>query len=285
MSIRIEQIFPFSKEMVWKAITDKANMKEWYMDIQDYEPVVGKKIQFYESGAQKYLHEIEFLEVIPQTFIKHTWRHPDHSKGTSTVTWLLEEVSGGSKLSLIHEGTDQFADAGEGFSTADFEFGWTGIIQMGLRLYLLGMKLFTFQQRFDVTATALWNVMFKNEGLREWTKAFEPSTIVQGDVETSDSIWFLNDRREGWATNVVLRKPPMYFYLVLAGKVKNGEMVEASADPDEPLGLMEMYNLIPVDEYSTLLKVQAHGAAENEAHLREAYERAFQKIQEMVGNR
>lgn len=282
MSIRIEQIFPFSKEVVWKAITDKTEIKEWYMDIQDYDPVVGKKIQFYESDAQKYLHEIEFLEVIPQALIKHTWRHPNHSKGTSTVTWLLEEVPGGARLSLIHEGTDQFADAGEGFSTGDFEFGWTGFIQMGLKLYLLGVKLFTFQQQFDANATDLWNVMFNNEGLREWAKVFDPSTIVQGDVETSDSILFLNDRGEGWATDVVLRKPPMYFYLVLAGKVKNGEIIEGATDPQEPTGLMEMYNLIPLDEHSTLLKVQAHGAAENEVHLREVYEQAFQKIQEMV---
>ncbi|SIQ52021.1 Activator of Hsp90 ATPase homolog 1-like protein [Chryseobacterium sp. RU37D] len=40
-------------EKVWKALTDKNEMKAWYFDIPDFELKVGKVFNFYEPGEEK----------------------------------------------------------------------------------------------------------------------------------------------------------------------------------------------------------------------------------------
>ncbi|WP_262708352.1 SRPBCC family protein [Chryseobacterium sp. CH21] len=65
-------------EKIWKALTDKNEMKSWYFDIQDFVLETGKKFNFYEpGGANKYHHQGEILEIIPNQKLKHTWSYPD----------------------------------------------------------------------------------------------------------------------------------------------------------------------------------------------------------------
>ena len=53
-------------EKVWSALTDKAQMKEWYFDIPDFQLDVHNEFNFYEPGGEKkYHHRGEILEVIP----------------------------------------------------------------------------------------------------------------------------------------------------------------------------------------------------------------------------
>ncbi len=66
-----------SVEKVWKALTDKYEMKSWYFDIQDFDLKSGKVFNFYEpGGANKYHHQGEVLEVIPNHRLKHSWSLP-----------------------------------------------------------------------------------------------------------------------------------------------------------------------------------------------------------------
>lgn len=53
-------------EKVWKALTDKEEMKVWYFDITDFELEAGKIFNFYEPGEEKkYHHQAEILEILP----------------------------------------------------------------------------------------------------------------------------------------------------------------------------------------------------------------------------
>ncbi len=46
---------PASK--VWKALTDKKEMKKWYFDIEDFKPKIGYSFKFYgEKEGKKFLH-------------------------------------------------------------------------------------------------------------------------------------------------------------------------------------------------------------------------------------
>ena len=53
----IERTYNAPAEKVWKAITDKTQMKQWYFDLEKFEPKVGFEFSF-EGGPQdkKYLH-------------------------------------------------------------------------------------------------------------------------------------------------------------------------------------------------------------------------------------
>jgi len=61
----IERSLNEPSEKVWKAITDKKDMKQWYFDIAEFKPEVGFEFQF-EGGKddKRYLHICEITEVV-----------------------------------------------------------------------------------------------------------------------------------------------------------------------------------------------------------------------------
>lgn len=124
-------------EKVWKALTDKNEMKNWYFDIPDFELEVGKQFNFYEPGDEKkYHHQGEILEIIPHQKVKHSWTYPEFSNGKSIVTWEIQPDDKETIVTLIHENIDAFNDLGENFSRESFTEGWNGIIGQSLRQYL-----------------------------------------------------------------------------------------------------------------------------------------------------
>lgn len=135
--IIVEEIYAAPVTKVWQAITDKEQMEEWYFDIKNFVPEKGKVFDFdVEFDQNVYHHRFEILEVIPNKKLQHTWAHPGHSKGKSVLTWLLEPVEKGTKVTLSHEGTENFADAGDGFTKENYIAGWNEILGQGLRDFL-----------------------------------------------------------------------------------------------------------------------------------------------------
>ena len=75
---------PISK--VWKAITDKDLMKQWYFDLPDFKAEIGTEFQF-KGGAddgKQYTHLCIVVEVIQEKKIAYTWRY-DGYEGNSKV--------------------------------------------------------------------------------------------------------------------------------------------------------------------------------------------------------
>ncbi|BAP32227.1 uncharacterized protein CHSO_3190 [Chryseobacterium sp. StRB126] len=124
-------------EKVWKVLTDKSEMKSWYFDIQDFELAVGKVFNFYEPGGEnKYHHQGEILEIIPNQTLKYSWYYPDFSDQKTTVTWELQSEGDGTLVMLTHEDIENFKDLGEGFSKENFTGGWNSILGQSLKEYL-----------------------------------------------------------------------------------------------------------------------------------------------------
>lgn len=124
-------------EKVWKALTDKDEMKSWYFDIRDFVLETGKEFNFYEpGGADKYRHHGEILEIIPNQKLKHTWSYPDFSALKTIVTWELQPENEHTMVKLTHEDIENFKDLGEGFSKENFIKGWNTILGQSLKEYL-----------------------------------------------------------------------------------------------------------------------------------------------------
>lgn len=124
-------------EKVWKALTDKNEMKSWYFDIEDFELETGKVFNFYEPGGEnKYHHQGEILEIIPNQKLKHSWAYPDFSDQKTTVTWELQSDHNETLVKLTHEGIENFNDLGDGFSRKNFTGGWNAIVGQSLKEYL-----------------------------------------------------------------------------------------------------------------------------------------------------
>ena len=88
--IVVEQTFDAPIAAVWKAITDKVQMPQWFFEpIADFEPRVGFETKFtVNSKGQDYEHLWKVIEVIPESRIVYEWRYGGYP-GNSTVTWEL----------------------------------------------------------------------------------------------------------------------------------------------------------------------------------------------------
>lgn len=137
-TIEIQCPIKASPERVWKALTDKKEMKHWYFDIQDFELVVGAVFNFYEPGDHKKYHHVgEILDVIPMKKLSYTWSYPDFTNEKTYVIWELEEKGNNETLvKVIHHDTEKFHDLGENFSRKSFAEGWNGILNQSLKPYL-----------------------------------------------------------------------------------------------------------------------------------------------------
>ena len=130
-----------SVENVWNALTQPEEMRNWYFDISNFEATEGEIFDFVvsftdEEGEHSFRHLFEILEAVPYEKLKHTWEHPGHSTGTSTLTWELAPEEDSTILTLTHEGVESFIDEGSKYFTKEsYTAGWNDILQ-GLKEYL-----------------------------------------------------------------------------------------------------------------------------------------------------
>ena len=133
----IEKTFHAPVDKIWKAITDKDKMKQWYFDLPDFKPVVGFEFQF-EGGtdSKRYLHLCKVIEVVPGKKLKYSWRY-DGYPGNSFVTWELFEAGANmTRLRLTHEGLDTFPKDNPDLAPHNFEQGWTQILGTSLKQFI-----------------------------------------------------------------------------------------------------------------------------------------------------
>jgi len=126
---------PASK--VWKAITDKNEMKKWYFDLKEFKPVVGFKFQFYGGDEKKqWLHICEITEVVPEKKLTHSWKYDGYS-GISYVTFELIPEGNKTRVKLIHTGLESFpVDEVPEFGKENFVAGWDHIIGTSLKKFV-----------------------------------------------------------------------------------------------------------------------------------------------------
>lgn len=118
--------------LVWKAITDKDEMKKWYFDIAEFKAEIGFKFNFLAGDdKKKYLHLCEVTEVNVNKKLKYSWRY-DGYPGISFVTFELFEEGNKTRLKLTHEGIDSFGPYPE-LAKENFDAGWGEIIKKNLK--------------------------------------------------------------------------------------------------------------------------------------------------------
>jgi uncharacterized protein YndB with AHSA1/START domain len=136
--IVIERTFNASVNKVWRAITDKDEMKKWYFDLPEFKAETGFKFQFTggEEGGKQFLHLCEVTEVVPPKKLTYSWRY-DGFAGNSFVTFeLFEQDDDKTLLRLTHEGVETFPQETSDFAKENFVEGWNHIINISLKEYL-----------------------------------------------------------------------------------------------------------------------------------------------------
>ena len=82
----LERVLDAPVALVWKALTDIDDLRNWFLDIREFEPRVGFEFRFYAGKDQtKYLHGCKVTEVVPNKRLAYTWRYHGY-EGDSLVT-------------------------------------------------------------------------------------------------------------------------------------------------------------------------------------------------------
>jgi uncharacterized protein YndB with AHSA1/START domain len=119
-------------DIVFKAISDPAELTNWFPDHAILEPRIGGKVRFSfykeKSAAEHqrdFLQEGTIKEFIPGKKLSYTWQFKYTQEFPETiVTWELEEIDHNkTRVVLIHSG---FTGKETGkLSSKEFDNGWT----------------------------------------------------------------------------------------------------------------------------------------------------------------
>jgi len=131
----IERTFNAPAALVWKAISNKDDMKQWYFDLAEFKPVPGFEFDFtVEHKGMSYHHRCKVTEVIPQKRLAYTWRYEGHP-GDSLVTFELHAEGGKTRLRLTHTGLETFPPL-PSFARENFVTGWTQLVGTSLKEFV-----------------------------------------------------------------------------------------------------------------------------------------------------
>jgi uncharacterized protein YndB with AHSA1/START domain len=132
----VEQTYDAEIGKVWKAITDKDEMKHWYFDLKEFRAEVGFEFEFYGGTEHKqYLHKCKILEVVPLKKLRHSWRYEGYA-GNSTVTFELFAEGEKTRVKLTHEGIESFPKTEPDIAKENFVQGWAAILGSSLKDFL-----------------------------------------------------------------------------------------------------------------------------------------------------
>lgn len=129
-TIILDQFYPHPAARVWSVMVSPDAMEEWLMDPVGFRPEVGTRFRFIAfpipvadfSGALS----CEVLAATPNAVLSMRWWDMKSSKQTEwTVTWTLQEVPGGTMVTLRHEGFDLDDPASRIYRMLS-ERGWPG---------------------------------------------------------------------------------------------------------------------------------------------------------------
>jgi uncharacterized protein YndB with AHSA1/START domain len=132
----IERTYNAPIARVWRAITHKEDMKQWYFDLAEFKPEVGFEFQFLGGkDEKKYLHLCKIIEIVPGAKITYSWRY-DGYEGISYVTFELFAEGNKTRVKLTHEGLETFPASNPDLAKENFVQGWNSIIGTSLKEFL-----------------------------------------------------------------------------------------------------------------------------------------------------
>ncbi|MES2475004.1 MAG: SRPBCC family protein [Verrucomicrobiota bacterium] len=198
----MERTFHAPVARVWQALTQVDEMRQWYFDLENFEPRVGFEFQFVvEHEGMKYDHRCKVIAVIPHKKIAYTWRYEGH-EGESLVTMELFDADGMTRLKLTHEGLATFPNH-PAFAPENFFKGWTEILGSSLKGYLENPdhKL-VVTRTFDAPRELVWESWTQPQAVSQW--------LGSGNGMTVESV--VMDLREGGKFRIQQKMADGEFY-------------------------------------------------------------------------
>lgn len=252
-TIKVEAVFNATQLQVWEALTKPEIMKVWYFTIPNFELTEGKEFQFYENEGTNFMHVCKILKIEKQHLFRHTWTHPSQSKGSSIVTWEINEIEEGKvKVTLTHEGVESFADGGADFAPANYEMGWNTLVKTSLRNYLYNIQKIVFSVEIKASAESIWEKMWDKETYTKWVTPFCEGTYFTGEIALGNRIHFIAPSFDGMYSDVFYLVPNKLIIFKHIGNLKDLKEQPIDAESEKWTGSFELYRLNEVDGITTV---------------------------------
>ena len=165
----VERTFDAPIALVWKALTDKEDIRQWSFDIAEFAPKVGFEFQFTAGDeTTKYLHRCKVTAAIPNKRLAYTWRYEGYA-GDSLVTFELFAEGVKTRVKLTHEGLESFPKL-PAFARRNFMQGWTQIVGTSLKNFVEGRQAgeMILTRVFDAPRELVWKLWTEPEHIRKW---------------------------------------------------------------------------------------------------------------------
>lgn len=133
----VEKTCSATVERVWRALTEREQMEQWYFHLDDFQAEPGFHFSFPGQGhkGEKYIHHCTVTEVIPMQRLQFSWAYEGYD-GYSLVTFELTSVGNKTKLTVTHHGLETFPQGTPDFAWGSFNEGWNHIVGISLPEFL-----------------------------------------------------------------------------------------------------------------------------------------------------
>jgi uncharacterized protein YndB with AHSA1/START domain len=172
----IERTFDAPVSVVWKALTNLDDMKQWWphlASLEAFEPEVGFAAQFsIHHDGKDFLHIWEVTEVAPERKLSYSWKFAGNP-GDSTVTYELFPEGNKTRLKLTHGGLESFLpESNPHLARGNFLMGWTSL---GATLQQFLEKRdgrvhedFVISRVFDAPLDLVWKAFTDPSHMKNW---------------------------------------------------------------------------------------------------------------------
>lgn len=93
------------RQRVWDEITKTGRLQRAMMrTVLESELVPGAKLRYYSPDRKRVYVVGEVVEVTPPRIFKHTYMFTTRAEEPTLVTWELDEIPGGCRVTLTHGG-------------------------------------------------------------------------------------------------------------------------------------------------------------------------------------
>lgn len=274
--------FEVSVQDLWNAITNPTGMKKWYFNIPHFSIAPGDTFEFYDSESGKYLHRCMVLETIPTELFRHTWEHPNESKGSSVVTWKLEARGHDrSRLHFTHEGLETFADAGEAFHPENYQMGWDAILKVNLRNYLYLTERLHFSININTTKDHVWEKLWSKESYTNWTQPFCEGSYMEGSISQGARVHFLMPNGSGMYSDVAFYQPGEFVLFQHIGNIIDFKEQAIDFETAQWTGCIESYRLIEITPETTELIVEVDVVVSHLEFMKAKFPLAMERLKEI----
>ena len=134
----VEETYTSSPAMIWSALTNSAEMRQWYFEIADFKPTLGFEFNF-KAGrpGSEVVHLCRVTEVVPKRKIAYSWRY-EGVAGNSLVAFELIPEGEKTQVRITHSGLETFPKSHPDLARENFVEGWRAILGESLKSYLEG---------------------------------------------------------------------------------------------------------------------------------------------------